>query len=282
MYTEKILVLTELDDQSSRLTWFAVDLARKMKVKEIILLNIIIPAHTQAYTATGDVFPAEADLSVHMDQIIREKHHQRIETEARRFSGPQVKVEPFVRYSNSKTNLNHFMEEFGAGLVVVCSRNEPDFIEKVFGSQTEKLARRVDYPMIILKEEISVEPIHEIVVALDIENEDPEALERIVSFAHSINARLHYLYILMDKDYTLDQARKKLRELSGNQPESTIHVIQSADLEEGINLYTRQFQPDMVALLSQGKGKISRFLYGSGAEDILEETTKPVLLSKVH
>ncbi|MFO7977149.1 MAG: universal stress protein [Bacteroidales bacterium] len=282
MKTNKILVLTELDDQSTRLTWYAVDLARKMDVKEIILLNIIIPAHTQAFTATGDVFPAEADLSVHMDQIIREKHQQRIETEARRFSDPQVKVKPFVRYSDSKTHLNHFMEEFGAALVVCCSRNEPDFIEKVFGSQTHKLARRVDYPVIILKKETPVEPIENIVVAIDIENEEQEGLERIKEFARAIDARLHYLYILIDQKFTASQAREKLRQLSGNQPEETIHVIQSDDLENGMNEYTRKYQPDMVAVLSQGKGKISRFIYGSGSEEIIEETNKPVLLSKMH
>ncbi|MCA1745296.1 MAG: universal stress protein [Bacteroidales bacterium] len=61
-----------------------------------------------------------------------------------------------------------------------------------------------------------------------------------------------------------------------------ISVISSPTLEEGIKGFIRKTTPDMMAVLSQGKGKIKRLIYGSSAEDIIKEANIPVLINKIH
>jgi len=65
-------------------------------------------------------------------------------------------------------------------------------------------------------------------------------------------------------------------------------LVNNDSLEDGIRHFVRKHNPDMIAVLSQGKGKIHKLIFGSNAEDIIsstegiiKETDKPVFVSKI-
>lgn len=280
---KKILIASELDGLSEKVTGFALNLATQMDIPEIVLLNVIIPAHTQAFSASGDIFAADGNMANRFNVVLMEKHQKLAEEEADKFSTEKVQVRPIVRFNNSKTDLNGYMDEFHAGLLVCGSRNENTFLDRLFGSDSEKLVRKVDYPLIILKEETDTDEINNILVAIDIEEEDQSGLEEIAGFAHALNARMQLLHVLTDDALSSDRAIEKLRELAiknmfGNYD---INVVNNDSLENGIRSFVRKYNPDMVAVLSQGKGKIRKLIYGSSTDDIIKETDKPVFVSKI-
>jgi nucleotide-binding universal stress UspA family protein len=57
--------------------------------------------------------------------------------------------------------------------------------------------------------------------------------------------------------------------------------VNNDSLEDGIRSFARKHNPDMIAVLSQGKGKIHKLIFGSSTGHIIKETDKPVFVSKI-
>jgi len=279
----RILIPSELDELSEKVIGFALNLAAQMDIPEVVLLNLIIPANTQAFSASGNIFAADGNMANRFNVVLMEKHQKLAEELADKFSTDKVRVKPIVRFNNSKTDLTGYMEEFQAGLLVCGSSDESTFLEKLFGSDSEKIVRKIDYPMIMLKEETETDEINNILVAIDIEEEDQSGLKAIAGFAHTLKARMQLLHVITDDEISSDRAIERLRELAiknmfGNYD---INVVNNDSLENGIRSFVRKFNPDMVAVLSQGKGKIRKLIYGSSTDDIIKESDKPVFVSKI-
>ncbi|MFO8068256.1 MAG: universal stress protein [Bacteroidales bacterium] len=284
MDIKKILILSELDRLSAMVTGFAVNLAEQMDVSEISLLNIIIPAHAQVFSSSGDIFASNGNRIEHFNVALMKKHQKLAEEEAAKFSTDKVRIKPFVRFNDSKTDLNRYMEEYEAGLIVCGSCDEHSFLELLFGTDTEKIVRKADYPMIIVQDEADAGKIDNILVAIDIEEEDQSGLADIADLAKALNARMQLLHVLTDDSGSSGQAIKELQELAVKNMLNNydINVVNNNTLEDGIQHFVRKYNPDMIAVLSQGKGKIHKLIFGSGTEDIINETNKPVFVAKIR
>ncbi len=290
MNVKKILIPSELDELSAKVTGFAVELAEQLNISEIVLLNVIIPAHTHTFSTSGDVFAADGDMAKRFNVVLMEKHQKLAKEEAEKFTTDKVRIRPFARFNDSKTDLNKYMEEYEAGLIICGSRDEQCFLQLLFGSDTEDMVRKVDYPLIILQDEAYAGEIHNILVAIDINEEEQSGLSEIAALAKALNARIQLLHVLTGDSHYSDQAIKKLRELAIKNTFSNydINVVNNDSLEDGIRHFVRKYNPDMIAVLSQGKGKIHKLIFGSSAEDIIsstkdiiKDTDRPVFVSKI-
>ncbi len=283
MSIKKLLVLTELDERTSMANAFAVNLAEQLHHNELILLNVIIPAHSQAFTASGDVFKAEGDMANRFNLALMEKHKKLVESQAAQLTTQQVQVKPYVRFNDNKTHINEYMEEFDCDVIVCGSRDEDSFMEKLFGSETTNLIHDTDFPMIVVKEGTPVAPIHDIAVAIDVEANMQHGLDQVVSFAEAVNAKLQLVYIATRNKPSADDAIEDLRNiaLERKMKNYAINVVNNESLESGLRSFVRKYNPDMIAVLSEGKGKLSTLIYGSDTQEIIKEMEKPVFVSKL-
>lgn len=284
MAFEKILVITQLDELSTTLMRFATNIASQLGIHEIILLNIIVPVHSQAFTAMEDFFHADEEISMSMNQMLHDKNQDLIRQQAHRFSSGDISIRPQVAFSHSRTDLNQFLEESGADLLISGSYDEQHYTGRVSGTRAEKLAYRVDYPMIIVHGNTPINTLDDIVVAIDIDNPAQSGLDRIITFAQRLDAKLHLLHVITRENSPAQLAIEKLRLLARHNclTNYSINVITNHNLENGLHRFIKKYNPDMVAVLSRGKGKIKRLIYGSSTEDIVEGTEIPVFISKMN
>lgn len=284
MKFNKILIPTELDDLSLTATKFAVELAEQLKIREAVLLNIIIPAQSQAMAASGGAANAPVALTGQFNAMLEEKHKKLTGDIANEHSTDTLKLIPEVRFSGSKSNLNAYMEEFDANLIVAGSRDHHTFLEKLFGSQTHRMIHRTDYPMIILKNGETFPPVSDIALALDIKEKEQKGIDDIIDFAERTNSKLQLVHVIGDDDdLAPEEAIEKLRKIAEekNLSDHAINVLNNNSLEEGLRHFIRKYNPGMLAVLTEGKGKLKKLIYGSDTEDILIETDKPVLINKM-
>ncbi len=281
MKIKRLLVLTDFDDLSKKTLSFALNLAEPLKISEIVSLNIITPAHT--HTTAGDMLATESLMAGQLNNVILEKHQELAQKEAKSFSTEKVKITPVVTFGSSITDLNALMKKFDAGLLVCGSRDEHSFLERLFGSDTEKIVRKVDYPSIILKKETEISDIRIIAVAIDVNEETQEGLKEIQDFGALLRARLQLLHVITHEKISPEEAIEKLRKLAQkNKFENyDINIVNNDSLESGLRSFVRKNNPDMIAVLSQGKSRIKKLIFGSGIEDIINETDKPVFVSKI-
>ena len=284
MLVNKILVPTELNELSDIALDFAIDLAKQIQIDEIVLLNIIIPAHVQTLTASGDAIDANGKLAVQLNDKIMKQHKELINKQAKRHAVSDVKINPFVRFNTSKSDLNQYMKEFDADLIISGSRDKLSFLEILFGSSTEKLIRKINNPVIIIKDEPVNTKISEIALAVDIDQEDQDGIEEVIDFSEKLNARLQLVYVITDERHSAPEAIDSLQKIAKTRKikDYAINVINNHSLEDALQSFVRLQNPDMIALLNQGKGKLHKLIFGSNTEDVLKETEKPVFIGKMQ
>jgi nucleotide-binding universal stress UspA family protein len=284
MEIKRIMVATELDDLSGKATQYALQLAGQLGIKEVVLLNTIIPVQTQAYSATGDVIPAGSAMADRLSLTLKKKHLALLQAEAEKYDVPGIHIKPVVGFSDNKSDLDHFMDECKADLLVCGSRDENTFLEKLFGTTTGEMARKSNYPMVVIKEESSLEPVRDIALAIDIGADSQPGLMEVVQLSRRLNARLQLVHVITNDDQSTDRAIEKLHDLAldHHMTGHAIHVINNQSLEHGLRSFIRNNNPSMVAVLSRGKGKLRNLIFGSHTEDILLDADKPVLVSKEH
>ena len=284
MLVNKILVPTELNELSDIALDFAIDLAKQIQIDEIVLLNIIIPAHVQTLTASGDAIDANGKLAVQLNDKIMKQHKELINKQAKRHAVSDVKINPFVRFNTSKSDLNQYMKEFDADLIISGSRDKLSFLEILFGSSTEKLIRKINNPVIIIKDEPVNTKISEIALAVDIDQEDQDGIEEVIDFSEKLNARLQLVYVITDEKLSAPEAIDSLQKIAKTRKikDYAINVINNHSLEDALQSFVRLQNPDMIALLNQGKGKLHKLIFGSNTEDVLKETEKPVFIGKMQ
>ncbi|MDD2633020.1 MAG: universal stress protein [Bacteroidales bacterium] len=283
MSITKILVTSETASMSTKVMGFAIHIATKLHIDEIVLLHVLTPTPSQAYMTTGEVYMAPGVQAAQIDQERLETQRKKLQAEAERFSTPQLRITPKVDFGDNRTRLNSYMQKYGTDLVIAEGREERGFIENLFGNDTERMIAQTDYPMIIIKEDSEISDVRKIAVAIDVSEERHGGLESIRDFAAGLGATMHLVHVITDENTNADDAIEKMRELAQHYhfTNHALHVVNSSTLEHGLHSFIQKYNPDMIAVLTQGKGKLTRFFYGSATDDILKESDKPIFVSKI-
>jgi nucleotide-binding universal stress UspA family protein len=284
MHVNKLLIPTELNELSDVVIDFSIDLAKQIQINEIVLLNLIIPAHVQALTASGEAIDAHGKLAMQLNDSMMTRHKDLLKQQAQRHAIPDINIKTVVKFTTSKSDLNHYMKEFNTGLIVSGSQDNLSFMQLLFGSSTEKMIRKIDYPIIIIKEEPVSHQIREIALAIDIsEGEDQPGIDEVIAFARMLNARLQLVNVITNDKHDASVAIDTLQAIArkNNVKNYGINVLENYSLEDALHSFSRRQNPDMIALLNQGKGKLHKLIFGSHTEDVLKEIERPVFISKM-
>jgi nucleotide-binding universal stress UspA family protein len=284
MQIRKILVPAELTRLSDIATEYAVGLARQLNLEEVILLNIIIPANVQTTSTAGEHLNTSVDIAQQLNMTMLESHREILEKHALKHSTPEVKVKPVARTNSSKSNINQYMREYGANLLVAGSQDKFSFLEILFGSATEKMIRKIDYPMIVLTSMPVHSEIRKIALAIDVEleNEDHEGIDDVIDFAGILNAQLQLVYVKTNDNVNATDVIERLQQLAKNKNirNYSINVVDNYSLEHGLKGFVRNYDPDLVAVLNNGKGKLHNLIYGSKTGELIKEIDIPVFVAK--
>ncbi len=284
MQTSKILVTTDLTEISDIAAEYAAELVVQLNSKEVVLLNLLIPSNIQIIAASGGAYYPPHHLTHQMNDALFEKRKNLVEKQAKKCSKSGITLKPVVEVNHNKSDINHFMSEYQADLLVTGSHDKFSFMEILLGSETEKMLRKIDYPMIVLTDEPITTSVDSIVLAIDAELDDKEqkGIDSIIEFAGLLNAHLQLLYVIADGKLSATSAIERMHQLAirKNIRNFSINTMQNPSLESGIRNFTRKYKPDMIALLNQGKGKLHNLIYGSNTGEVISETDLPVYVAR--
>ncbi len=280
MQINRILVLTELNKISDIAIEYSISLANQLNVSEIVLLNMILPAHSQIAEASNQAVDPNSVMANELNTAMLEKHKNLMLNQAKKYSNPLVNIEAHVKFKTATSQLNEYMEEFDAGLLVFGSNTNHNFFEVLIGSKTEKLVRKMNYPMIVISEEPDSYKVEKLALAVDIEEKNHDGIDEIIDFANSLNAKIQLVYVITNSKIRADEAISSLHSLAQSKRISkfSINVVNNPDLEDGLEGFIKKHKSDMIAVLSQGKGKLHKLIFGSNTEDIINELEAPVFV----
>jgi len=274
---KNILVPTDFSDQAENALKVAAQLARKFD-GEIYLLHMLeLPLQLIDPVNSGNQNIPEALFFMKLA-------HQRFTKVMKRPYLKNIKVHETVEFHRAFEGIMEISKEKKCDLIVMGSHGASGFQEMFIGSNTEKVVRHSEIPVLVIKNETQEFNIENFVLATDASANHKHIFEKATKFAEKINAELHLLFINTPNDFmTSKEANKKIQEFTSNSsPENyKVHIYNDISVEKGILNFARKLDAGLLGIGTHGRKGIAHFFNGSISEDLVNHTNRPVITFKI-
>lgn len=169
-------------------------------------------------------------------------------------------------------------------LIVIGSHGESGISKLLIGSNTEKIIRVADAPVLTVKKEIEDFHINNMVFASDFNEESYAAFEKIKFFADVYHAHIHLLKVVSPRNFEATPESKKLIEefiQKFQLTEVSFNIYNATNIEKGIIDFASEIKADIIALATHGKTGLAHLIQGSHAEYVAQHEDRPVLSVKI-
>lgn len=196
----------------------------------------------------------------------------------------EIPVEAIIQNYKDFSEVNQVANEQNCHLVVMGSHGTSGLSELFVGSNTEKVVRTSDVPVLVVKKKHEQFKIKKIVFASGLGKEDVLAYKKAKAFAHLVSAGIEIVYVntaganFMGYD-DIDKRAEKFRKALGQDVE--INYYNYHTVERGILNYCFEKDADLLAIPTHGRRGLAHFVVGSLAENVANHAKIPVMTVKI-
>jgi nucleotide-binding universal stress UspA family protein len=198
-----------------------------------------------------------------------------------------INTVPVIKHFKVFEEIDNAAKEVGADLIVMGSRGASGVKGYFVGSNTEKVVRTSDIPVLVVKTETNNFEPKRIVFASDFNTENLDAFKTIKKFADYYKATIKMVYVNTPNAYfknTLEireQMRQFLNKTSISNNSADLIIFNDYSVTEGILNAAEMLNADMIAIPTHGRKGINKLLAGSVGEDLANTSHIPVLTVKI-
>jgi nucleotide-binding universal stress UspA family protein len=188
------------------------------------------------------------------------------------------------------SELNDVAAENDASLIVMSSHGSSGLEEILIGSNTEKVVRSSEIPVLVIKQHISDFKISVGVFASDFSIEAKTAYKKAKDFFAEFDAMMRLTYIntpgvnfksSKEIDALLYQFFDAVGDPDPMKRVAEVDIVSDYTVEEGIFTYSQLLDADIITIPTHGRKGIAHFLRGSISEDVANHSVLPVLTIKM-
>lgn len=195
-----------------------------------------------------------------------------------------IKVTPIIKHFKVFSEVNEIAKKHNANLVVMGSHGVDGLKEIFVGSNTEKMVRHSEIPVLVIKEDMPNFKIKNIVFASNFMEENVEVYNKAEDFAKGLSAKLELVYINTPGDNflsTKDAYKRISLFLNKAKRAETVEIYNDYTVEKGILNYSDTMNADLIVIPTHGRKGLSHFFMGSIGEDIANHSMIPVVTFKI-
>ena len=275
----RILVPTDFSDQARNAFEVAVAIARQTGAAIKLLHVVEMPYSYTSFNVTGEVESGNGMEHLYMMKLLEATKHRMAELE-RSVDHEGVEVVQEVDADSVNRKIRSVINDDKVDLVVMGSKGASGMNEFLIGSNTEKVVRTAECPVLTVKGRIRQFDIKNIVLPSDFKREIGTAVEKFKYFQQMFDAKLHMVYIntpgAFESSSNLRTRMQKAAERYGLQ-NYTINVYNDTIEEDGILHFAEDIGADLVMMATHGRTGLAHLLSGSIAEDLVNHSNIPVL-----
>ncbi|NPA43301.1 MAG: universal stress protein [Chlorobi bacterium] len=277
---KRILVPIDFSPRSIDALKVAVQIARKTGA-EIILLHLIdLPSDEVGMFVDGvPTGPAALILMnrarAKFDELFKEDFLQ------------GVKVEDYVDFNKPFEGISDYAKEKDVDLIVMGSHGTSGLNGFFVGSNTEKVVRTSEIPVLVIKKPVEEFKLDNVVFASAFKDECHKCFSKILDFIKLFDPTLHFLRVNTVTRFLATHESKDLmrgfiepheKELADL--EHTMNVYDDYSVQEGIFHFADLVDADLIALTTHGRQGLLHFLQDSIAEDVVNKADRNILTVK--
>ena len=274
-----LLVPIDFSETSKKALQVAATIAKRIKAKIVITH---MAGLEDGFTKTPNSF----EEALYFSKVVGKKFEELVQ--APYLDG--ILVEPILQKHLNFNSVSKMALEMNTDLIIMGSNGAKGFEEFFIGSNTEKVVRSSEIPVLVIKDNsLNFDP-ERILYASDFNLEGISAYHRIVKVATLLGAQIEFLYIntpgnnfksTAEMDQTLVDFFKKVEHPEPLEALKTVKRFADYTVEQGIMRYASLSGTDIIAIPTHGHKGITHFFKGSISEDIANHATMPVLTVKM-
>lgn len=200
----------------------------------------------------------------------------------------EANVTPLVKHFKVFSEVNDVAKDQGADLIVMGSHGTSGLSEIFVGSNTEKVVRHSEVPVLVLKHKFNKDHLKDVVFASDFSAESVAVYQKAKTLFQDFKAKLHLLHVNLPSDRfrstnEIDQTVSNfLMKAEGNLDKlSQINFVSDYTVEKGVLNFANRIGADLIAVATHGRTGIAHFFEGSISEDIANHAVLPVMTFKM-
>lgn len=169
-------------------------------------------------------------------------------------------------------------------LIVIGAYGASGFNKILIGSNTEKVVRLADAPVLTVKNEIRDFNIKRIVFASNFFEESYRVFEKIKVFADIYRSHVFLLKVITPREFEPTPMSLELMDrfaLRFKLSNYSMNIYNSQDIESGIIEFSNEKDVDVISLETHGRTGFSHLINGSITEDIVKYESRPILSVKI-
>jgi len=199
-----------------------------------------------------------------------------------------LKVSPIIKHFRVFSEVNEVAEEYGADLVVMGSHGASGIKEFFIGSNTEKVVRHSNIPVLIIKHNPILTDFEKVVFACDFSEEAITPYINAQKLFKKLDSKVNLIYVNLPNERFRSTSEMEtkvvsfLKKAEGNLDNySKVKFYSDYTIEQGILNYANSIGADLVALATHGRTGFLHLLEGSITEDLANHSVLPVMTFKI-
>ena len=156
--------------------------------------------------------------------------------------------------------------------------------ELLIGSNTEKVVRLSDIPVLVIKKDIGKFEGKNFVFASDFSNEIKKPFKKMIEFTKIFDANLFLVMISTPNSFKPTLLAEKIMSdfiADLDIQNYSLHIFNDVNVESGILNFSNAINADLIGLCTHGRTGLAHFFNGSISEDLVNHAVKPVITFKI-
>lgn len=199
-----------------------------------------------------------------------------------------VKITPIVKHFKVFKEVSDVAKEYNADLVVIGSHGASGLKEVFVGSNTEKVVRHSEIPVLVIKHKPKNDRLEDVVFASNFSEENVKAYKQASEMFKLLNVKVHLLYVnvpgedFMSSTEMSNRVSDFLQKADGNINNlPNVTFVSDYTVEQGVLNFSSSKNIDLIVVPTHGRTGISHFFSGSISEDIANHAERPVMTFRI-
>ena len=196
-----------------------------------------------------------------------------------------VEVGYFVRQKSVYQEIAGVIDEVEADLVIMGSHGTSGLQEFFVGSNTQKVVRNSEVPVMVIKNKMDGFKIEDAVFACDFKTENVNSFRNAKVFFEALEINMNLLYVNKpDSFMSTPKIKERVHnffDLIGLSNHPKVEIFNEHSVEDGVMSYCKQIGANFIGIPTHGRKGLSHIFTGSIGEDIVNHSNIPVVTFKI-
>ncbi len=274
---KNIIVPVDFSEVSEAAVQFAVDLAVENKA-DVTLLNSARIDYFNDYQ-----YPTFVNTKSLMDEVF-ESMEQRMSQLVKEFKNQKINIKGKVSHLGLLRAIKEEIETEAVDLCVMGTSGCSGLEELFIGSNTERIVRNIDCPVIAVPHAVDIKSIKKILIPIDLREIRASFLDKVAALQEMFSASIEFVWVKtphnVENEDTVVEELRHLFEDHGIR-NYDFFIVKSVFPTDGIFMEVEQSGANMIAMATHARRGISHWLSGSMTEDTLNHVEVPVWTFKI-